>query len=145
MLLTGCEPSGEAPALEGAAPGASAAEKKANPPAGASAAATAAPEGAAPAQAVANQQFTPPFPERLDLFEPPKRAQGAIRRQDESGDTVELKGFINVNGQRVVLSIGGVIAALAEGEEKYGVQVKSIAPPSVVLQRGPSRWTATLQ
>ena len=79
------------------------------------------------------------------MFEPPKRAQGTVRRDDESGDTVELKGFINVDQPRVVLSIDGVISPIAEGGEKYGVQVISIQPPTVVLQRGRSRWTATLE
>jgi hypothetical protein len=98
-----------------------------------------------PTNATVTAQFAPPFPERLELFEPPKRAQGNVRRDDESGDTVELKGFINVNQPRVVLSIDGVISPIAEGGEKYGVQVISIQPPTVVLQRGRSRWTATLE
>jgi hypothetical protein len=90
-------------------------------------------------------QFSPPFPERLELFEPPKRAQSAVRQNDNDGETVELKGFVNVDTPRVVLSIDGVVAPIAEGGEKYGVQVISIQPPSVVLQRGRSRWTATLE
>jgi hypothetical protein len=94
---------------------------------------------------ITTAQFSPPFPERVELFEPPKRAQSTVRRDDESGDTVELKGFINVDQPRVVLSIDGTIAPIAEGGEKYGVQVISIQPPSVVLQRGRSRWTATLE
>jgi hypothetical protein len=90
-------------------------------------------------------QFSPPFPDRIELFEPPKRAQGTIRQDDQNGETVELKGFVNVDRPRVVLSIDGVIAPISEGGEKYGVQVISIQPPSVVLQRGRSRWTATLE
>ena len=90
-------------------------------------------------------QFSPPFPERLELFEPPKRAQGTVRRNDELGETVELKGFINVNEPRVVLSIDGVISSVPVGGEKYGVQVISIQPPTVVLQRGRDRWPATLE
>ena len=89
--------------------------------------------------------FAPPFPDRLELFEPPKRTQSMIRQGDQSGETVELKGFVNVDEPRVVLSIDGVIAPIPEGGEKYGVQVISIQPPSVVLQRGRSRWTATLE
>jgi hypothetical protein len=89
--------------------------------------------------------FSPPFPDRDDLFEPPKRAKGAVRRNDELGATVELKGFINVDRPRVVLSIDGVISSLEEGGEKYGVQVISIQPPTVVLQRGRDRWPATLE
>jgi hypothetical protein len=79
------------------------------------------------------------------MFEPPKRAEGTIRRNEEHGTAVELKGFINVDRPRVVLSIDGVISPAAEGDEKYGVEVISIQPPSVVLQRGRSRWTATLE
>ncbi len=90
-------------------------------------------------------EFKPPFPERVDLFEAPKRAQNTVRRDDEHGQSVELKGFVNVDEPRVVLSIDGVISPIPEGGEKYGVQVISIQPPKVVLQRGRSRWTATLE
>ena len=90
-------------------------------------------------------EFSPPFPDRLELFEPPKRAQGTVRIDDEGGETVELKGFVNVDQPRVVLSIDGVISPIPEGGEKYGVQVIAIQPPSVVLQRGRNRWTATLE
>ncbi|MCI0334442.1 MAG: hypothetical protein L0228_14585 [Planctomycetes bacterium] len=90
-------------------------------------------------------QYTPPFPDRLDLFEPPQRAKGSVRREDEHGETVELKGFIDVDEPRVVLSIDGVISSIPEGGEKYGVQVISIEPPTVVLQRGRNRWPATLE
>ena len=90
-------------------------------------------------------EFKPPFPERADLFEAPKRAQSTVRRDDEHGQSVELKGFVNVDEPRVVLSIDGVISPIAEGGEKYGVQVISIQPPKAVLQRGRSRWTATLE
>jgi hypothetical protein len=109
-------------------------------------------ESAAPAPELANPnepkavaEFTPPFPDRLELFEAPKRAQGTVKRDDEHGATVELKGFINVDEPKVVLSIDGVISPVAEGGEKYGVQVIAIQPPSVVLQRGRNRWTATLE
>jgi hypothetical protein len=78
------------------------------------------------------------------LFEPPQR-QSTARRDDEHGETVELKGFIDVGEPRVVLSIDGVISSVPEGGEKYGVQVISIEPPTVVLQRGRNRWPATLE
>jgi hypothetical protein len=90
-------------------------------------------------------EFKPPFPERNDLFDAPKRAQSTVRRDDEQGQSVELKGFINVDQPRVILSIDGVISPIAEGGEKYGVQVISIQPPKAVLQRGRSRWIATLE
>ena len=90
-------------------------------------------------------EFKPPFPERVDLFEAPKRAQSTVRRDDEHGQSVELKGFVNVDGPSAVLLIDGVIAPVPEGGEKYGVQVISVQPPKAVLQRGRSRWTATLE
>src|SRR5262249_54865213 len=65
-------------------------------------------------------EFKPPFPERNDLFEAPKRAQDAVRRDDEHGQTVELKGFVNVGQPQVVLSIDGVLSPIPEGGEKYG-------------------------
>jgi hypothetical protein len=89
--------------------------------------------------------FTPPFPDRLEIFEPPKRAQNSVKRDDEHGQSVELKGFIDVDQPRVILSIDGVVSPIPEGGEKYGVHVISIQPPSVVLQRGRNRWTATLE
>ena len=90
------------------------------------------------------KNFTPPFPDRADLFEPPHNSASVAHREEEHGSTVELKGFVNVNGPEVVLAIDGVISPIPEGGEKYGVQVISIKPPSVVLQRGRSRWTASL-
>src|SRR5262245_56862129 len=41
------------------------------------------------AKPVHTVEFKPPFPERSDLFEAPKRAQDAVRRDDEHGQTVE--------------------------------------------------------
>jgi hypothetical protein len=104
-----------------------------------------APDLANPKETKAVAAFTPPFPDRLDLFEAPKRAQSTVKRDDEHGETVELKGFINVDQPKVVLSIDGVISPVPEGGERYGVHVIAIQPPSVVLQRGRNRWTATLE
>ncbi|MCC7085324.1 MAG: hypothetical protein IT427_09990 [Pirellulales bacterium] len=89
--------------------------------------------------------YNPPFPERVDLFEPSKRAENSVRRDDEHGDTVELKGFINVDQPRVVLSIDGVVSPIPEGGEKYGVQVIRIQAPSVDLRRNGRNWRATLE
>ena len=71
-------------------------------------------------------EFKPPFPERSDLFEAPKRAQNAVRREDDQGQAVELKGFVNVGQPQVVLSIDGVLSQIPEGGEKYGVHVISM-------------------
>jgi hypothetical protein len=104
------------------------------------------PELANPKEATTSvAAFSPQFPERLELFEPPKRAQGTVRRDGEDGQSVELKGFINVDQPRAILSIDGVISIIPEGGEKYGVRVWSIQPPTVVLERGRQRWPATLE
>ena len=97
-----------------------------------------------PKVTAAQAEFKPPFQAR-ELFEPPKRAQGMVRRDDEHGQSVELKGFINVDGPRVVLSIDNVITIIPEGGEKHGVRVRSIQPPTVILERGRNRWPATLE
>jgi hypothetical protein len=90
-------------------------------------------------------EYTPPFPQRLELFEPQQRAAGTARRDDGAGQAVELKGFIEVDEPRVILAIDGVVSSVPEGGEKYGVRVLSIEPPTVVLQRGGGRpWPATL-
>jgi hypothetical protein len=145
LIATGCT-SNSAPALKPTSTIVAPATKAA------SAATQAKPTGPAPALAnpkvTSAQQptgFAPPFPDRLEIFEPPKRAQASVKRDDEHGQSVELKGFINVDQPRVVLSIDGVISPVPVGGEKYGVHVISIQPPSVVLQRGRNRWTATLE
>jgi len=97
------------------------------------------------AAATVAASFDPPFPGRTELFAPPGRGPSTMRRDDEHGDTIELKGFVNVNGPQAVLSIDGVLSPIPAGGEKYGVQVISINPPQAVLQRGRNRWTASVE
>lgn len=146
MAVVGCNQSDDEPIVE-MAPTAAPAEATTTAEAVRPAVNTAiAPELAKPEEAIAPiAQFTPPFPERSELFEPPQRAQGSVRRDEESGQTVELMGFINVNEPKAVLSIDGVISAIPEGGEKYGVLVISIEPPSVDYRRGRIRDRATLE
>jgi len=92
-----------------------------------------------------DQPYQPPFPLRVDLFAPPRGGEGVVRRDDHAGESVVLHGFVDVEELRAVLKIDGRISPLAEGAESEGVQVISIQPPTVVLQRGRSRWTATLE
>jgi hypothetical protein len=99
---------------------------------------------AAPQVASAEEEFTPPFPDRVDFFVAPRRARAA-QRGDE---VVELRGFITPpddQGTRVLLAINGTESPIAAGEEKMGVKVISIEQPKVVLQRGRNRWTETLE
>ena len=90
--------------------------------------------------------FEPPFPDRLDIFSAPKR-QGKVlaktKGQEESA--VELLGFSNVGEPQALLAVNGIVAPLAEGEQYFGIEVISIQPPKVVLQRGRQRWQATIE
>jgi hypothetical protein len=148
-LLIGCQSATKAVTAPAGAPAPSTKDNASTPPSNTTAAPTANSPAPAdehktsPAQSVA-KNFTPPFPDRAELFEPPHNSAGVVRREEDHGATVELKGFVNVDGQQVVLAIDGVVSPIPEGGEKYGVQVISIKPPSVVLQRGRSRWTASL-
>jgi hypothetical protein len=145
LIVTGCSSKSD-PALE-TTPAKAAPATSVAPAATQAKPAAPSPDLANPKVTTAQQPtaFAPPFPDRLEIFEPPKRAQTSVKRDDEHGQSVELKGFINVDQPRVVLSIDGVISPVPEGGEKYGVHVISIQPPSVVLQRGRNRWTATLE
>jgi hypothetical protein len=91
------------------------------------------------------QAYEPPFPDRTDLFVPPKRVGGAPTDRGPAETSVELLGFVRVDLIKAVLSINGEVAPMAAGESRYGVDVISINPPNVLLQRGRQRWQATLE
>jgi len=94
---------------------------------------------------VANQ-YELPFPDRINLFEAPKRqGKGIVKLDGQIETAIELLGFVNVDQQQVVLSVDGLVAALAEGSIQDGIEVISIQPPSVVLKRGKQRWQASLE
>jgi hypothetical protein len=94
--------------------------------------------------AASAEPYTPPFPDRVDLFVPPKR-QGSSQSHDSSERAVELMGFVRVDRPRAILSINGQVSPLAEGESVDGIEVISVQPPSVLLQRGRQRWQATIE
>jgi len=90
-------------------------------------------------------EFELPYPDRVTLFQAPKRqGKGLVKSNGQSETEVELLGFVNVGSQRVVLSIDGLVAPIAEGGKEHGIEVISIQPPTVILQRGRQRWQASL-
>jgi hypothetical protein len=97
------------------------------------------------AKEAAAEPYTPPFPDRVDLFVPPKRQGGGGQSHDSSERAVELMGFIRVDRPRAILSINGQVSSIAEGETVDGIEVISVQPPSVLLQRGRQRWQATIE
>jgi hypothetical protein len=89
--------------------------------------------------------YQPPFPDRVHLFLAPKR-DGKSSTVSDQEEAVELLGFVNVRDHRkAVLSINGMVYPIAEGDSQFGVEVISIQPPGVVLQRGRQRWQASLE
>jgi hypothetical protein len=97
------------------------------------------------AKEAATEPYTPPFPDRVDLFVAPKRQGGGGQSHDSSERAVELMGFIRVDRSRAILSINGQVSSIAEGEIVDGIEVISVQPPSVLLQRGRQRWQATIE
>lgn len=89
--------------------------------------------------------FQPPYPHRENLFLAPKRSAKHENKRGILEQSVELLGFANVDGQRVILSINGEVVPMTEGSQTAGIEVISIHPPAVVLQRGRERWQATLE
>ena len=94
-----------------------------------------------PAQVV----YEPPYPDRENLFLAPRRSAKFENTPGAVEQSVELLGFANVRGPRVILSINGNVVPMAEGGQELGIEVISIQPPAVVLQRDRERWQATLE
>jgi hypothetical protein len=87
--------------------------------------------------------YEPPYPDRENLFLAPKR-NASNKTHGNLEQSIELLGFANVNGQKVILSINGIVVPMSEGATQSGIEVISIQPPSVALQRNRERWQATL-
>jgi hypothetical protein len=90
-------------------------------------------------------EYQPPFPDRENLFLAPKRSASSTKAPGSVEQSVELLGFANVEGPRVILSINGNVVPMPEGGKEAGIEVISIQPPAVVLQRDRERWQATLE
>lgn len=89
--------------------------------------------------------FVPPYPNRENLFLAPKRSSTHGKTPGSHEQSVELLGFANVKKSQVILSINGEVFPISEGEQQAGIEVISIQPPAVVLQRNRERWQATLE
>ncbi len=89
--------------------------------------------------------YEPPYPDRDNLFLAPKRSVQHKNTPGAIEQSVELLGFANVIGPRVILSINGNVVPMSEGGRELGIEVISIHPPAVVLQRDRERWQATLE
>lgn len=93
----------------------------------------------------AEEPFEPPYPNRENLFLAPKRTSTHAQTSGSTNQTIDLLGFANVDRPKVILSINGQVVPISEGEQQAGIEVISIQPPAVVLQRDRERWQATLE
>ena len=93
------------------------------------------------------KMYQPPYPERSQLFQSPKvrRSSLAQRGTRRNAQRVQLKGFVNLDGIRAILVVNGETNSMAAGDVSEGIEVISIEPPRVTLQRSRVRWTETLQ
>ncbi|MDZ4656008.1 MAG: hypothetical protein SH868_00375 [Bythopirellula sp.] len=98
-----------------------------------------------PSEEPAKVAYEPPYPDRDNLFLAPKRSAKHKNTPGTIEQSVELLGFANVIGPRVILSINGNVVPMSEGGRELGIEVISIQPPAVVLQRDRERWQATLE
>ena len=96
-----------------------------------------------PEAEAAAERFEPPYPDRQDLFSPAAKVADAPERPETAGD-VGLRGFVNVDGLRALLVINGRVTVTEAGRQYSGIDVVSIDPPQVTLQRGRIRWTEKL-
>lgn len=90
--------------------------------------------------------YEPPFPDREDPFQAPLRNSNVNSGQvGNFTDEIQLLGFANVRGQKAILSINGMVVPIGEGGLESGIEVISIQPPAVVLQRNNQRWQTSLE
>ena len=94
---------------------------------------------------MAAETFEPPYPHRENLFLAPKRSAVHLKSPGSVEQSVELLGFANVGTPKVILSINGVVVPISEGQQESGIEVISIQPPTVVLQRDRERWQVALE
>jgi hypothetical protein len=98
-----------------------------------------------PQEEPAQTTFVPRFPDRVELFQPPKRQnKGLANAQGQQRTIVELLGFANVDRQFALIAVDGLVAPVAEGGEYSGIEVIKIQPPTVFLRRGRERWQTAL-
>lgn len=91
--------------------------------------------------------YKPPYPDRSQLFQSPRvrRSSLAGRGTRDRAQRVQLRGFVNLDGIRAILIVNGETNSMAAGDVSDGIEVISINPPRVTLQRSRVRWTETLQ
>lgn len=88
--------------------------------------------------------FQPPFPDRQELFLPPKGRPSTAAVRPSSNSEVLLKGFANPGDLHALLTIDGIVTPLRAGQSRGGIRVLDISPPEVTLRRGNRQWTERL-
>jgi len=96
----------------------------------------------APEEETEKEAYTPPFPDRVDLFAAPNRK--VQLKNGEHGRAVEILGFSNLDQPQALLLVNGEVSTLAEGDSRWGVKILSIKNPVVVYEQGKQRLQLSL-
>lgn len=86
----------------------------------------------------AEKEFRPPFPERTELFKQgnaDRPTARVYRRQEDEGEEVRLKGFVNVDRPQAMLQVDGELWIAHEGDSRAELTVVRVSPPNVSITR----------
>tara|TARA_R110002072_G_scaffold155657_2_gene306102 strand:- start:165537 stop:166439 length:903 start_codon:yes stop_codon:yes gene_type:complete len=95
--------------------------------------------------------FRPPFPSNTSFFSPPE-VEKAVALPDSASVAeihhahVRVIGFSQIKDRdpRALLSIGGHLQSVKEGDSVNGVTIVALDAPNVTLQQRTERWTVAL-
>ncbi len=134
LAVPGC---GKAPVAKPAAP--------ASGPETASAKVTPVPTTQTESIGIETAEFEPPYPQRLELFQPPRTDEPAAAQAQPRETEVQLKGFAQAGELKALLRIDGQLTALRVGQVVGSLELVSISPPQVTLRRDGRSWVESLR
>lgn len=118
---------------------------RANSPATATADAAKAPATEPTSPPVETAEFEPPYPQRQELFQPPRADESVATQTQPREAEVELKGFAHAGELKALLTIDGQLIAVPVGQVVGDLELISIAPPAVTLRRAGRSWVESLR
>jgi hypothetical protein len=100
---------------------------------------------AAPETAVETAEFQPPYPQRQELFKPPRGDEPAAAQAQPRETVIQLKGFAQAGELKAILRIDGHLTALRVGQAVGTLELVSITPPQVTLRQDGRSWVESLK
>ena len=113
-------------------------------------------EEATDGQTKDTQEFVPPFPERIDLFSPPKVVIPVVTKDAEPAEeqtedvapqtppALRLLGFVEVEGLKALLTVEGELQVVTIGDSVSGVEIIAVEAPIVTLKHGDNQFQLNL-